>query len=216
MEALCRIKMSFPGALCARIISVLAIGVATAVCQSQPDLLEPPQTITFSTLTGTNLQPYTGSTEGDFTVTPITGQWFESFYYGNPEPSIFDGPIDDPGTAVIEITDSAGLFTLDGFDFSSNNGDSTYDIEGYLGGTLEYDENGTLPGTFGPYNFSTLESTDSTVLVDGVFIGIIPGSGATSINLDNIVVSQVPEPAGALLLGLGLAAFISVRARIVK
>ena len=204
--------------LSAGIVLALIFGPSIATAQSQSQFVGPPTPdITFSDLTGTNLQPYTGSVEvtltGAFTVTPVSGSWFEGIYYGNPAPSIFDGPINQPGDGVIEITDSQGPFTFSAFDYSSNNGDSTYDILGYLGGTLQYQETGTLPGTFGPFNFSTLFNADGTVPVDGLFIGILPSNNVTSVNLDNIVVTTVPvpEPTGALLLGLGLAGFIRFR-----
>src|SRR5271165_1532742 len=52
--------------------------------------------ITFSSLPGPNLAPYTGNTEGDFTVTPTSGTWLQGTFYGNPAPSIIDGPINAP------------------------------------------------------------------------------------------------------------------------
>jgi hypothetical protein len=179
--------------------------------------------ITFTGLTGPNLGPYAGSLEGAFAVTPTSGTWEESTIYGNPGPSIIDGPVNAPGAGVIQITDSLGRFTFAGFDFSSNNGNSLYDVEGFLGGALAYEQTGELSGTFGPFSFSTQLTAAATVAVDGLLISIIPESGTTSVNLDNIqvatvAVGAVPEPGSYSLFacGLGLAGLIRLRPKTTK
>jgi PEP-CTERM motif-containing protein len=164
--------------------------------------------ITFSGLSGGNGAAFTTYTEGTFTVTPVAGSWYQDdSIYGNPAPSIYDGPIGAPGFAEIEITDSAGLFTFNSVDYSSNNGTSGYNILGFLGGSQVTSQIGNLPGVFGPFVFSTLNSTSSAA-VDTLYIEVepAPGSSPTSINLDNINVSTVaaPEPASLLLLAGGL------------
>jgi PEP-CTERM motif len=185
--------------------------------QSETSLVAVPSNgITFSDLSGPNLAPFTGIAEGGFVVTPTSGTWLQAMIYGNPGPSIADGPVNAPGIGVIQVTDGAGLFSFEGFDFSSNNGDSTYDIQGFQGASLAYEETGTLAGTFGPFSFTTLHAADPTVAVNGLLIEIIPGAGATSVNLDNIQflsLVNAPEPGGMLLLGLGLAGFVHLRAR---
>jgi hypothetical protein len=189
--------------------------------QSPASFPVPASGISFSGLTGPNLAPYLGSTEGNFAVTPTAGTWLQATFYGAPTPSIVDGPIMGPGFGVIQITSSAGLFKLGSFDFSSNNGDSTYDIQGILGSTTVYHETGTLPGTFGPFSFSTLFTAYASVPVDGLFIGIIPGPDTTSVNLDNIdvrlagiTVPDAPGPLfGLLFLGSGLTGLIFFRTR---
>jgi len=171
--------------------------------------------ISFATLTGTNLAPYTGDLEGDFAVTPTTGTWLQATYYGSPTPSILLGPVNAPGIGAIQITDRFGRFTLAGLDYSSNNGDSIYDIQGFLGATMVYDETGTLSGTFGPFSFSTLLTANPLVPVDGLIVEVIPGSSVTSVNLDNIQVATVPvvvpEPGAAMYLGLGFIGLMSRR-----
>src|SRR5215469_11702427 len=200
------------------VVFVLTFGLSIVAAQAGPESIVPlPPDITFSDLSGTNLQSYTGSTEatlaGTFNVTPVSGSWFQAHTYGNPLPSIFDGPVNQASDGVIEITDNQGHFTFSALDFSSNDGNSTYDIRGYLGGTLQYEVTGNFPGTLGPYNFSTLNNVDATIPLDGLFIGILPGANVTSVNLDNIVVATVPvpEPAVVLLLGPGLAGIICFR-----
>ena len=76
--------------------------------------------ITFSTLSGPTGAPYTGHTEGDFSVVVTGGIWQQSLTYGNPIASIFDGPTGSPGVATLLITDNVDLFTFMSLDFSSN------------------------------------------------------------------------------------------------
>lgn len=186
------------------------------VLQASAGFAQPGTGITFSGLSGPNLAPFIGDTEGGFVVMPTSGTWLQATIYGNPGPSIVDGPVNAPGIGVIQVTDGAGFFTFQGFDFSSNNGDSAYVVQGFQGATLAYQETGTLAGTFGPFSFSTLHTSDPSVAVNGLLIEVIPGSSATSVNLDNIEVLSVisaPEPGGTLLLGLGLAGIVLLRAK---
>lgn len=165
----------------------------------------------FSGLTGPNGAPYLGSTDSGFSITPTLGSWYQATIYGSPSPSIFDGPVNSPGVAALQITDGAGLFAFSSLDFSSNNGDSSYDIQGFLGATLQFHETGTLAGVSTPFHFSTLLSGDPALPIDGLLIEIIPGAGVTSINLDNIMVATVPEPGTFVLACLGVVAFAARR-----
>jgi hypothetical protein len=171
---------------------------------------QPPNNVTvglsFSSLTGPNGAAYLGSSESGFAITPTLGSWYQAMIYGTPFPSIFDGPVNTPGVAALQITDGAGLFRFSSFDFSSNNGDSSYDIQGFLGATLQFHETGTLSGVSTPFHFSTLLSGDPNLLIDGLLIEIIPGAGVTSINLDNIMVTTVPEPGAFAFVCLGVVA----------
>jgi len=186
--------------------------VASAGAQIVPHvIIVPGPGISFAPLTGPDGATYLGHTEGDFAVTPTAGAWFQGLSYGNPIPSIYDGPINSPGTAVLQVTDSVGLFTLNSLHYSSNNGNSFYDIQGYLGATLAYHETGTLSGSFDPFSFNTLTTAHPNDPIDGLFIALIPGFGVSSINLDNIGVTTVPEPGSLLLLAAGLAALVRCR-----
>jgi hypothetical protein len=180
----------------------------------------PPNNVTvglsFSSLTGPNGAAYLGSSDSGFAITPTLGSWYQAMIYGTPFPSIFDGPVNTPGVAALQITDGAGLFTFSSMDYSSNNGDSSYDIEGFLGATLRFHETGTLMGVSTPFHFSTLLSGDPTLPIDGLLIEIIPGAGVTSINLDNIMVTTVPEPGAFGFLGLGALAIVVRRCGIRK
>jgi hypothetical protein len=161
-------------------------------------------TMSFFNLSGPTGTPYAGSTEGPFTLAPTAGSWFQSTLYGSPAPSIFDGPTNNPGIGVLLLTAAGSPFTFGSVDYSSNNGDSSYDIQGYLGANKVFDENGTLAGSISPFSFKTLLSSSSSVPIDGLLIEVIPGAGVTSLNLDNVRLLLVPEPGGTLLLGVGL------------
>lgn len=192
--------------------AIIALGALGLLLIAHRTALAQPNNVTvglsFSGLTGPNGAAYLGSSDSGFAITPTQGSWYQAMIYGTPFPSIFDGPVNSPGVAALQITDGAGLFRFSSLDFSSNNGDSSYDIQGFLGATLQFHETGTLTGVSTPFHFSTLLSGDPTVPIDGLLIEIIPGAGVTSINLDNIMVVTVPEPGMLGLLCLGTLAIV--------
>jgi hypothetical protein len=159
----------------------------------------------FSYLPGPHGAPYLGSTEGDFTLTTPSGSWQQSLIYGNPGGSIFVGPLGAPAPAALNVTDSAGRFNFISLDYSSNNGESLFDIQGFLGANLLFHETGTLTASYSPFSFHTLLSNNPGMELDGLIIQLLPGPGATSINIDNIFLVTVPEPGTA-----GLAAVIAL------
>jgi hypothetical protein len=163
-------------------------------------------TITFDPQSGANGDPFVSDTEGGFTVVPTTaGNWFQAQAFGNPAPSIFDGPVGGPSVATIEVTDGGSDFTFDSLDESSNNGTSDFTITGSAGGTVEFTETGTFPDSGPPFNFTTFFGTDSTTPIDTLDITVNPNGQPSSVNVDNIVLGEVPEPASISLL-LGAAA----------
>ncbi len=183
--------------------------------QVQPNFIGFPG-MSFSNLPGQTGDSYLGSTEGSFTLAPTAGSWFQSTIYGSPAPSIYDGPTGNPGVGVLLLTAAGNRFTFGSLDFSSNNGDSTYDIQGYLGANLIFDQTGTMPGTSTPVSFSTLPSSNPSAQVDALLIELIPIIVAgpvhiTSINLDNINVTIVPEPGAISLLCVAFAAAFAIR-----
>jgi hypothetical protein len=175
-------------------------------------------TITFSNLPGPTDAAYSGSTEGAFTVTPTGGSWFQALIYGNPLPSIYAGPLFAPTNSTIQIT-GLGLFTFASLDYSSNNGASTFEIQGFLGANMLFDQIGSLNASLPPsFGFTNLLGSNSGILVDRLTIDVMPGASTSSINLDNIAVSGVPEDgATLLLLAIGLAGvFFWHKARIIS
>lgn len=166
-------------------------------------------TITFAPQTGANESAFVSDTESGFTVTPLTTNWFVGQIYGNPIPSIFDGPIGTPSTATIQVTDGGTPFTFDSVDDSSNNGQSGFHIAASLGGNSVYSESATLANAAGAFQTYSSTLADAAKLIDTLDITITPGSGTTSVNLDNIVLNaSVPEPVTgtSILLGLGILA----------
>src|SRR5438105_699496 len=108
-------------AICCLAASILA--VAAADSGGVPNLITLPG-ISFSNLPGPNQAPYSGHTEGDFTVTPTAGSWYQAMVYGDVPPSIYAGPINSPVIGVLQVTDNVGPFDFGALRYSSNNGES--------------------------------------------------------------------------------------------
>jgi hypothetical protein len=166
-------------------------------------------TVDFATLIGSNDDPFSTYTENGFTVASTSGSWFKAFIYGNPVPDIYLGPIGAPGPGAIKVTDGGALFSFTSVDFSSNNGSSLYQIQGYKAGNLVFTEAGTEAGAFSPFSFTTVSST-SSASIDTLFISITP-TNLTSFNIDNISYEVVPVPPTVWLLGSGLLGLVGWR-----
>ena len=189
----------------------LALGVAGTfyACASSQAAV-----ITFDTTAANAGAAFTTENDVGFTITPDLG----SFFYSGPTPpndvnlanSIYDGPTYKPTNAQLAITaTSGGLFDFTSVDLASRTGTSAYSISGLSGGSVVFTQTGTLSNN---NVFVTVDATsaESTTPITSLDILLVPEKGATAINVDNIVVTAVPEPMTTSLLGLGgvaLAAF---------
>jgi hypothetical protein len=170
-------------------------------------------TITFGPVVGANETPYLGHVEDTFTVTPTSGDWRNAQIFGNPTPDIFGGPIGSPLAAAIDVTENVtGLFTFHSVDLAGNNStEVTYSFEGYRNNALVLSQGGVLNQSV---VWFTIPSNNPALILDRLNIGLNPLGGASSFNLDNIVVRQaVPEPATLALLAIGAFAAIAQRRR---
>ncbi len=158
-------------------------------------------TINFNNNAG-DRQPLTTYTQGAFTVTNTSGQFFFNDEFGNPAPSIFTL---GPASINITVTNGGNL------DFTSASlvndlGASSYSFLGYEGGNLVYDVTGTIstdPTGFGV--FRTFASGQALTPINSL---VIETTG-DDLNIDNIIVARnaaavTPEPSSFVLLGSGL------------
>jgi len=195
-------RYNFFGGSKSRIVSALAL--SAGLCGGAKAATT---TITFAPQNAETNSPFVSDAESGFTVVPTTmDAWFVGQLFGNAVPSIFDGPIDDPTTAGIQVAEGGADFTFASLDEASNGDVSNFVIVGFTGGTPAFTEMGQFAASGG--GFTTYSSTvgDSTIPISTLDVTIVPFGGANSVNLDNIVLgTPVPEPT-SVSIGLGLAA----------
>lgn len=170
-------------------------------------------TISFSGLAGPDGTPFTAPyTEGGFTVTPVSGSWYQSLDFGNPVPAI-SGNTDD---GEIEVTD-AGLsqFLFTSVDMAGVG--YHYVITGQLGDISEFTINSgstTLSTGFTTISNPNPNTPINELLIEASLAG--EGAGPATVqpfSVDNVVVGQVPEPSALVLTGLAAASLALFRRR---
>ena len=113
---------------------------------------------------------FTTYTEGSFTVVSTAGSWFRtSRALATQPPASSTDRLAALKLATIKVTGTSD-FTWASVDYSSNNGPSSYNIQGFLGGVSQFDEIGTLVADGPPFGFTTLTGTDSSKVIDTLFI----------------------------------------------
>ena len=157
--------------------------------------------ITFDSLTGSNGDTFTSTSESGFDITATGGNWFEAHLNGAPVPSIFGNS--DLGEITLTRT-GGGLFTFQGADFDDATGGTLpWSIAGLLNGVSVFSTDG-----FASEQFETFDSTSGDSVFD-TLVFTLDGTGTSSYNIDNIRVTEalaaVPLPASAALMLLGLA-----------
>jgi hypothetical protein len=184
------------------VVSLALIGYAGAASAA---------TVTFSSLTGSNLDVFTGVTEDGVTVTPLS-TLREAHVVGNPVPGIvltnFAGFLDGTSGAF-EVT-MGGLFTFESFDLGTGGAAGPrYSVTGFLGAAEVFSSTGQNASS----GWFTISSPDSFAALDrlviSAFLNDVTGATlTTSANFDNIVLGDatVPEPGTLALIvsGLGL------------
>jgi len=185
----------------------LALLVAPAAAQAA--------TISFSPLTGSNGDVYTGHAEDGF-ILGGSRNFLEGHLFGEPIPSVYS----TSATASLQIAAAdGGLFRINSLDLAANNGSRRLDyrITGSVGGSNVYTVLGTYAQSGSGFVFGTVGIVP-TAAVDRITIQLTDNYRLTSFNLDNIVVNRaavsaaVPEPSAALCFAVG-ALVVSTRMR---
>jgi hypothetical protein len=180
--------------LAATLASLLTVGPASAA------------TIGFNNLVASG--PVSSYSEAGFVVAATSGSWEASTSYGKPAPFIqFLRVAPEPTTtASIEVTSGGVPFRFSAVDLYSSLTPIPYVFVGLRDSLPIFTLSGTVPNTFGA--FATVTSSQAQA-IDTLRITLSnPATccGGNPVGLDNIVVTAVPEPALALLLGVGVAA----------
>jgi hypothetical protein len=133
-------------------------------------------TIDFSNLVGANGDPFSFSSQGGFDVEALVGEgdWFEAHMFGNPEPSIFAGPIGSPSISAIVIhREDGGAFTFSSVDLACNNGGACpFQFLAFLDHAFVFDFKGSVPNL--DFGFVTELNPNASMVIDQLLITISP------------------------------------------
>ena len=161
-------------------------------------------TITFGPLAGGNGSPYAGHTEVGYTVTPQADTWVQGQVFGNPTPSIFSRADE----AYVDIVNGS-LFFFFSADLATalQNTTGRYTFAGFVNNLQVFSGSGSTS-----FGFSTFASPSTTQAIDRLRITMFRGN-TSSFNIDNIVLSDVPEPGTWAMLAIGGLALMAFRKR---
>ena len=158
--------------------------------------------ITFDSLTGNNSDSFSSTVENGYSVTALTNGWREAHSNGNGAPSIFSAGDNEQ----IEIV--GGFFQLLSFEtddaaISEGTSSASYNIDGFLNGSLVLSGAGAVSP-----EFQVNLSPDPNQTLDRLLITFDAGS-TSSYNIDNIQLRAVPEPSSLLMiLGIGMTTLV--------
>jgi hypothetical protein len=149
----------------------------------------------------------------DFTNPASTGAtWLFNPNQGDPKPGTTDLSLAASSTASLTVTDAGKPFVFDGVNIGGNTGTGkiSYEIKGFLDGqpVAGFDITGTIcstgcTSTGGQAQYYFIAGNFAHV--DSLVIDITDASGSNNAAyLDNIQVTQTPEPGSLALLGTGL------------
>jgi hypothetical protein len=156
-------------------------------------------TIDFNTLPGSNGDVFSTYTENGFTIASTAGFWEVGKNFGNPVPDVF---CQGCGPGTLEVT--GGLFSFSSVDlgnpFISAADPLPYTIMGFLSGIQVLTQTGSL--LINPVTFMTVNSVNTSQVLDSLFISIDTSGVPWDGNIDNVVLtsSTVPEPTSLILL----------------
>ncbi len=145
---------------------------------------------------------YSWSVDG-YNLTSTAGGWEYATANGNPAPGLKSGyAISGVADNTMTLTDGGAWFVFDGLDLKSGAAPTkanpeNYTIIGYLDGVREFDITGTLSTTW-------TTTADSGLAVNDLVITLDDAKGTDYI--DNLSITEAPEPTSLLLLGSGLLA----------